>query len=409
MSEPIQKPTVLDVPADSLWRKMPMIGGVLAVVGLGGTFAAALGDNHARAWFSYLFAFMVCLSIALGGLGWILIEHVARAGWSVVIRRLTETAMATLPVFAILFLPIATLGFKDLYAWSHEGDKVHLAQRWFLTPTFFYARAAIYFVVWIALSRLLYGYSTRNDAEGADVSKRDALVRKMWSVAAPGILLWALTQSFAAIDWVMSLDSHWYSTIFGVYFFAGSSLSFFAFTTLVTFSLQRAGVMKEVNQEHFHDLGKYSFGWIIFWGYIAFAQFMLIWYANLPEETEFYLVRIHGGWEYISYALPIVHFFFPFFVLLSRHVKRNRFGLAFGAVWLVLMQIVDIYWLVIPNYGRFLDKPVAPTFTIAWTDVAALVGMAGAFLASYAWFLTRNKVIAINDPRLLESLAHENY
>jgi hypothetical protein len=388
---------------------MPAIGGVLAVVGLGGTLAATFGENHARAWFSYLFAYMFCLSIASGSLGWILIDQVARAGWSVVIRRLTETGMATIPVFAILFLPIVTLGFHDLFAWSHEGDKVARAQRWFLSPGFFYARAAIYFVVWIVLSRLLYGYSTRNDTEGADVSKRDALVRKMWAVAAPGILLWALTQSFAAIDWMMSLDSHWYSTIFGVYFFAGSILGFFAVVTLIAMSLQRSGVLKEVTTEHYHDLGKYLFGFTIFWAYIGFAQFMLIWYANLPEETEFYLVRIHGGWEWISYGLPIIHFFFPFLVNLSRHVKRSRMGLAFVAIWLLAMQLVDIYWLVMPNYGRFLEKPVASTFSIAWTDVAALVGMAGAFLAAYAWFLGKNKVIAINDPRLTESLVHENY
>ncbi len=409
MSDEIKKPTVVDVPPDSLWSKMPIIGAVCAVVGLGGTLAAAASEaTRARAMFSYLFAFEVCLAIALGALGWLLIELTVRAGWSVVIRRLTDTAMGTLPLFALLWIPIGTLGFHDLYPWTHETDKVLMAKRWFLNPNFFYLRAVIYFAIWIALSRVLYRLSIRNDTEGVDRSRRDQLVQKMWSVAAPGILLWALSQSFAAVDWLMSLDAHWYSTIYGVYYFAGSILAFFSFATLVTMSLQQSGLIKEATPEHFHDLGKYIFGWVIFWAYIAFSQFMLIWYANMPEETEFFLVRIHGGWQYLSYALPVIHFFFPFLFLLSRHVKRNRKALAFGAAWMLLMEVVDIYWLVMPNFGAH-GEGAPPAMSIAWTDLAALVGMFGAFIAAFSWLLTRNKVVAVNDPRLVESLIHENY
>jgi hypothetical protein len=177
----------------------------------------------------------------------------------------------------------------------------------------------------------------------------------------------------------------------------------------VTMSLQKAGLLKEATPEHFHDLGKYIFGFTIFWAYIAFSQFMLIWYGDMPEETEFFFARMHGGWLTLSYALPVIHFFVPFFFLLSRHVKRNRTGLALGAIWILLMEVVDVFWLVLPNYGAHEKGVVAPPMALAWTDVAALVGMFGAFIAAYSWLLTRNKVVAINDPRLVESLAHENY
>ena len=406
MSHAIEKPTVLEVPKDSLWTKLPMIGGALAVLGLGATLAATFGEGRVRAMFSYLWAYEFCLAIALGGLGWVLVSLVVRAGWSTVVTRVTETVMITIPLFALLWIPIGTLGHHALFPWSHETDELLLRKRWFLNDGFFYGRAVAYFVVWIVMSWVLYSLSTRNDTEGSDPTRRDQLVKRMWSIAAPGILLWALTISFASVDWLMSLDPHWYSTIFGVYFFAGAMLSYYSFTTLATMSLQKAGVLKEVTTEHFHDLGKYIFGFIIFWAYIAFSQFMLIWYANMPEETEFFLHRVQGGWEWVSYLLPVLHFFVPFLYLLSRHVKRSRTLLAIGAIWVLAMELLDLYWLVLPNFRLEGHDTV---LSVAWTDVAALVGMCGAFLAVFSFVLTRHKVVAVNDPRLLESLAHENY
>ncbi len=196
-----------------------------------------------------------------------------------------------------------------------------------------------------------------------------------------------------------------------VYFFAGSILVFFAFMVLATMGLQNAGVMKtSVTVEHFHDLGKFLYGFTIFWAYIAFSQFMLIWYANMPEETEFFMVRNTGTWHYISLSLPVLHFFVPFILLLSRHMKRNRKVLAFGAVWTIFTHLLDIYWLVMPNFGMHGEGPAHEAqFALTWTDFAAVIGMAGAFLAVFGYFITKNKVVAINEPRLMESLAHENY
>lgn len=410
MHHELKAPTDVEIPRTSLWTKLPILGGVLAVVGLGATLAIALGDHGDRAMFSYLWAFWVCLSIALGALVWVMIEHLARSGWSTSIRRVGESAAATMPLFALLFIPIVTIGFHDLYPWSHHTDAILEKKRWFLTPGQFYFRAALYFAVWIVFGWLMYSLSTRQDNETTPEGI-ERLTRRRWRLSAPGVLLFALTCSFAAIDWLMSLQPHWYSTIFGVYLFARSILSFFAFATLVVMLLQRSGVMSAVTTEHFHDLGKYTFGFTIFWAYIAFSQFVLIWYANIPEETEFYLVRLHGGWEVVSYALPIVNFFLPFFFLLSRNVKRRRIGLAAGAIWTLLMGLVDLYWLVLPNYGAHGGEGghAAPHLAVSWLDFAALFGMVGAFLAVFSFLLTRRKVMPVNDPRLMESLAHENY
>jgi hypothetical protein len=298
----------------------------------------------------------------------------------------------------------------ELSPWTHETDAILERKRWFLSTGFWWGRAIVYFVSWAVFSRFLYRTSVKLDTLGDNPAERDRLIKRTWAVAAPAILVYGLTQSFAAIDWVMSLQPHWYSTIFGVYYFASSMVAFFSVVILLAMALQRAGVLKTaITPEHFHDLGKFTFGFTIFWAYIAFSQFILIWYANIPEETEFYMVRLEGGWQYVSYALPVVHFFLPFLYLLSRHVKRARWPLAVGAAWMLLMHLVDMYWLILPNYGTHGESAHHAHLAVSWLDGAALVGMAGAFLAAFGVLLKKNKVLAINDPRLPESLAHENY
>ncbi len=408
-SHAVSKPTDISIPSTSLWAKLPMIGGVMAAVGLGATLAGAMGASRDRAMFSYLWAFEVALSIALGALGWVMIDHVSRTGWSIVIRRIAETIAVTLPLFAVLFIPIATLGYHSLYPWTHVTDEILLKKRWFLNDGFFYGRAIAYLVIWSGLSWFFYKNSTKQDSL-TDASARDVITRSMWKMAGPGLILWALTLSFQSIDWMMSLQPHWYSTIFGVYFFAGAILSFFAFTVLVSLGLQRAGVLKgAITAEHFHDMGKLVFGYTVFWAYIAFSQFMLIWYANIPEETIFYLVRLDGGWKWVSYLLPLLHFIVPFLFLLSRQMKRSRRMLGAAAVWVLVMQLVDMYWLILPNFGAHGEGAHQAHFAPNWSDATALIGVVGAFLGVFGYFLKRNKVIAINDPRLEESLAHENY
>lgn len=411
MSHAIEKPTDITIPASSLWAKLPVIGGAMAVIGLGATLAAAGGDNKGRAMFSYLWAFESVLALALGALGWVLINHAVKASWHVVLRRIAETVAVTLPVFAFLFIPIATLGFHELYPWTHADhiDEILARKTWFLTSGGFFARAALYFGIWCVLAWVLYSTSTKMDGE-TNPAAREAMVKRLVVVSTPGIALYALSQSFQAIDWMMSLQPHWYSTIFGVYYFAASILAFNAFLALLAMGLQKAGVLtKAITTEHFHDLGKYVYGYGVFWAYIAFSQFILIWYANIPEETEFYMVRVEGGWQYISYALPVLHFFVPFFYLVSRHVKRHRTGLAIACVWMLFMHLVDMYWLIMPNFGMHGGGHHEPHLALSYLDVTALIGMVGALMAVFGFFLNKNKAVAINDPRLGESLAHENF
>jgi hypothetical protein len=404
------KPTDITIPPNSLWAKMPMIGGGLAVVGLGATLAAGMGTGGDRAMFSYLWAFEIFLGLGLAAMGWLFIDHTVKSAWSIVVRRIAETMAVTLPLFALLFIPIVTIGFHSLYPWTHETDAILEKKRWFLSNGPFFTRAALYFIIWSALSWFLYSSSVKQDALGDKPAERDAITKKLWFVAAPGIAIYAVTQSFAAIDWVMSLQPHWYSTIFGVYFFAASIQAFFALMALIAMSLQRAGTLKDtITVEHFHDLGKFTYGFTVFWAYIAFSQFILIWYANIPEETVFYMTRLEGGWNWVSYSLPVAHFFLPFLMLLSRHVKRSRKGLAFAAFWTLGMYLVDMFWLILPNYGTHTEPRHEAVFALSWTDATALVGMGGAFFAAFAFFLNRNKVVAINDPRLPESLVHENF
>jgi len=403
----ITKPTDITVPAGSWFAKLPMLGGALGLIGLGAVLALGSGEHGDRAMFSYLWAFIIMLSLVLGALGWVLIEHAVRAQWSGVLRRIGETMIATLPLFALLFIPIATLGMHALYPWTHETDEVLEAKRWFLTVPFWLGRSVFYLVVWSLMGTIFHRLSVRQDSLGNNLAERDRISHTLRWMAAGGIFVWALTLSFGAIDWVMSLMPHWYSTIFGVYFFAASILSFFAFTTLIAMAMQNAGMLKSaITTEHYHDLGKYVFGFTIFWAYIAFSQFILIWYANIPEETEFFLIRVEGGWAPISYALPLVHFFIPFFYLLSRNVKRHRVGLALGCIWTLVMHCLDMYWIIMPNFGAHGGES---HFAPALSDFVALIGMGGAFLAVFGIFLKKSAVVCINDPRLDESLVHENY
>jgi hypothetical protein len=392
-------------PSSSLWGKMPIIGAVVGVAGLGAGLSQ-LGAHQNYVAHSYLFAFCAVLSIPLGALCFVLIQHLVRAGWSVVVRRVAEHAAWTVPLFALLFIPIF-FWTHDLYHWTHveQHDKILAHKAPYLNTGFWDIRAVVYFGIWIALAWFVRSTSMKMDA-GGDVKKH---VHALWKIAPIGIILYAFSQTFASFDWLMSLQPHWYSTMFGVYFFAGSMLGAYSFFVLVTLGLQKAGVMKQsVNTEHFHDLGKFVFGHTIFWAYIAFSQFMLIWYAGIPEEVEFFYHRAHPehGWATISYALPIMNFFIPFFFLLSRHVKRHRVGLAVGSAYAFVVHIIDVYWLVMPMAEG--GKTHFPGHLL-WVDVALWVGMFGLFFALFTFWLSKSKLIPVGDPRLMESLGHENY
>jgi hypothetical protein len=349
---------------------------------------------------TYLVSFALLLSLSLGALFFVMLQHATRAGWSVVVRRIAEGIACNVGPMAILAIPIVW-GMDHLYHWSHADavahDPVLAAKVGFLNPTFFVIRLAVYFAVWIVLSAVLRYTSVAQDASGDP-----KLTRRMEILSPPGLVLFALTINFAAFDLLMSLDPHWFSTIFGVYYFSASVVCFCAVMPKILAGLQSRGVLTNaVTVEHYHDIGKLLFAFVVFWAYIAFSQYMLIWYGNLPEETGWFLKRQTGDWAWVSLALLFGHFVIPFLILISRYVKRRPLLLAITGVYMVFMCWIDLYWLVVPEFS-----PGVARFGLL--DVFCFLGLVGVYSTVLYLNLARASLLPEKDPRLHESLAFEN-
>jgi len=389
----------LTLPAGHAWNRLPLVSGLVGIVFLAVSFALGVGRPD-QFYFSWLVAFMFFLSLALGGLFFVLTHYVTRASWSVVLRRLAENIMGTLPLFALLFIPIV-LGMHHLFHWTHADAMDHdvLLQRKaaYLNTPFFLIRAVVCFVCWTALALWFRSRSVKQDSSG-DVQTTLRLIQ----VSAPALFVFAITVTVASVDWMMSLDPHWYSTMFGVYYFAGSLVGIFAFMAIVAVAMRRAGLLGgTLTLEHLHDLGKLLFAFTVFWAYIAFSQYFLIWYGNIPEETVFYAKRAQGSWLTASKILMWGHFGIPFLFLMSRHIKRRPGLLVLGSAWMLVMHFLDLYWLVMP-----IHHPEGVHFSLL--DVSTFVGIGGLVLAVIGWQLRRRALIPIRDPRLAESLSFEN-
>ena len=393
------RPEQATIPPGHPWNRIPVIAAVCAL--LGAVACAILGAANPRQFFfSWLVSFLFFLSLALGALFFVLIQYAAQGGWGIVLRRIGETIFCTLPVMAALFLPVL-LGLHDIYEWSHADALEHDALlRWkapFLNVPFFLIRAALYFGIWSFIAILYY-----RGSRGQDVTGDPKVSARLRRLAGPSIIVLALTQTFASIDWIMSLTPHWYSTMFGVYFFAGSFVGFIALLSVVAAAMRGAGLADTViSAEHLHDVGKFLFAFTAFWAYISFSQFFLMWYANLPEETIFYRARMEGSWMNVSILLLVGHFVAPFLYLMGRNVKRNGATLAVGGAWLLLMHFVDLYWQVMPTLHPEGFRPSV-------LDVAALVAVGGCFVAAASWLMRRQALVPLRDPRIAESLAFEN-
>ena len=393
------RPDQTTIPTDHSWNRMPVIGAGVAVLGIVG--CAILGPGNPKQFlFSWLVSFLFFLSLALGALFFVLIQYASQGGWGIVLRRIGETVFATLPVMAALFLPLL-LGLGDLYSWAAHGAADHDALlRWkapFLNVPFFLIRAVLYFACWSFIALLYY-----RGSRGQDTTGDPRVSARLRLLAGPSIIVLALTQTFASIDWVMSLTPHWYSTIFGVYFFAGSFVGFIALLSVVGVAMRRARLLDTViSAEHLHDVGKLLFAFTAFWAYIGFSQFFLMWYANLPEETIWYKARMEGSWLTVSLFLMAGHFGAPFLYLMGRTVKRTGWTLALGGAWLLAMHFLDIYWQVMPTLH---PAGISPSIL----DVAALFAVGGCFLAAAGWLMRRQALVPLRDPRLAESLAFEN-
>ena len=387
--------------------KLILVGIVLAAIGVALGFVE--GDHLRHFQFAYLTAYAFVLTITLGGMIWLMIQHVVRAAWSVAVRRIAESVVRMMPLLALLFLPIlvpALMGKSALYIWLDEvfvaGDAEFMPTKQvvyhaYLNPTFFFVRLGVYFAVFIGLALFFTRNSLRQDETG-DLKT----TRKMEIASAPLIPLFALSLTFIGIDLFMSLDPHWFSTIWGVYLFAGGMMSFSSLLALLCMTYQKHGALKTViRTDHYHDIGKLMFAFIIFWSYIAFSQYMLIWYAHIPEEITFFDKRQNNGWEWISVTLIFGHFLVPFLGLLSKHVKRHKPGLAFWACWLLTIHLVDMFWIVMPNFSP--DHLPMPFMTIALA-LGLLAIVVGSALKSAAGV----SIVAARDPRLGDSLAYHN-
>ena len=394
---------------------------------------------------SYLVGYMGVLGICLGALFFTLLQHITRAGWSITVRRLSENISAALPVMLLLFVPVI-VGWQDLYHhWAHANhgpdgailqdgdpgfDRVRAGKAGWLNPTFFFVRVAIYFAIWIALATYFRRASLKQDETGDP-----AISLRLSRLAAPGLLLFALSTTFAAFDWIMSIDPHWFSTIFGVTYFAGAFMAFLAFTILLAKWLGTKGYLREaITVEHYHDLGKLLFGFMVFWTYTNFSQYMLIWYANLPEETRWFAARAAGGWGAIGTILVFGHFFLPFAFLMSRHVKRNGVLLSIGAAFLLLVHCFDMQFLILPSLGghdhgadaaghggehvsvaienglqRFPQDLAAYAHHIGWADFGCFVGLLAVVAGITLLNVRRSNLLPVRDPRLVESLNFQNF
>jgi len=372
-----------------------IVGAIFTVLFVIGFFV-----NRDQFFHSYLFAFSFWAGISIGALALLMLQHLTGGGWGLVIRRVLEAATRTLPLVLILFVPIV-LGAHHLYRWTdaHEVAEhpVLTEKSRYLNLPFFTVRAAIYFAIWLALAYFLNRWSLLQDRT-ADRK----YTKNMRVLSGPGMVLLVFTVTFSSIDWFMSLDWEWSSTIYGFIFVAAWSLSALAFTIAVMAKLSKQEPMNNVvAQLHFHDLGKLLLAMVMLWSYFAFSQFLIIWSGNLPEEIRWYLPRTHGAWGAIALAVIVLHFAFPFLFLLSRSLKRHAGKLVIVAVLILVMRLIDLFWMIEPNF-------TGAAFHFSWMDLVAPIAMGGLWLGVFARALTQRALIPINDP-LYETVLEQKH
>jgi hypothetical protein len=349
---------------------------------------------------SYMVAFAFTAAIGLGAFFFVMVQYLTGSAWSVTVRRIMENIMITLPVGALLFIPLA-FGLKDVYSWTNADivsqDHALRAKSGYLTEQFFVIRTYVYFLLWSIWIFSIYRQSTKQDTER---SVRQMHIASRWS--APGLFLVVVVGTAASFDWLMSIEPRWYSTIFGLYVLSGGGLAFMAAVTLICLGFRRAGILtNSINMEHYHDLGKWMFALTAFYTYIAFSQYLLIWYANLPEETFWYRNRSQGSWLWIALAMPFIRFIIPFFTLLCRPAKRSLKLLGLAAVWILVVEYVDLYWVVMPAYYK-----TGPQFH--WLDVATLAATVSICGLVFWGRFKRHKMVPVGDLRFEQGLHFEN-
>lgn len=397
---------------------------IAAVLGLTGDLL-----DSSRFWHAYLAGYMYITSIALGAMIFVLLQNVTSAGWSVTVRRIAELVSQTFPLLGVLALPLVAsvaLGRTELFYWANPTDPfvagtngnpgyhaygLMMGKTGYLNPTFFMIRMVIYFFAWILISRWALNTSLEQDRTGDP-----KLTNKLKKLSAPAIPVMALTLTFFAFDLLMSLDPAWFSTIFGVYYFAGGFGAFMALLGLMAKHFGEGGILKGfVRDEHYHDIGKLTFAFVMFWGYIAFSQYILIWYANIPEETAWYLERQHMPWARVE-VLFVLKFVLPFLALMSRHMKRVPGRLVIVGAWMLFMHLYDMFFLVMPSHLTTMHMLHASedaihafsAFPIGIFELLCTAGMLLVFAGGIAHQFSKHSLLAVRDPRMPETLTFHN-
>lgn len=395
--------------------KINRLGLLMAAVGAAGLAATYLtgGEHGAERFFAdYLIGFWYFAGISVTMMFFSALQYLARAGWSASVRRIAENYAGMVPVMALFALPLVANVFMhhgSIYEWTHDSAKTDpiISQKApYLNQTFFAIRMGLYVLAWFAMHRFIIGNSIKQDSAGSDITP----TRKNWKRAAPFVLLYAITITFAAFDLLMSLEPHWFSTIWGVYSFAGHFVSAITIVTITVVVLYNNGHLREyITAEHFHDLGKLMFAFSVFWAYIAFSQYFIIWYANLPEETIYFTHRLGHGWQYFGYALIVTHFVVPFMVLLRQDVKRKTNILIVAGIVILVSHFVDIVWIVMPAVGHHILEVEGVTLaTFGWQEFTGWLFFAGIFLILAMRNFKTNNAVAVNDPLLHESVEYHS-
>jgi hypothetical protein len=371
-----------------------------AVVGIAALLACAVGaaarpDQFFR---SYLLAFVFWNGLAIGAMAVLMLQYMTGGAWGIAIRRELEAATRTLPLTAVAFLPLL-FGLRRLYEWTDANavaaDEVLRKKALYLNTPFFVIRTAIAFAIWLGLAHSLNKWSAEQDRR-----PDPAVNRRLQLLSGGGLVLYALTTTFTSVDWVMSLEPHWFSTMYGVIFMVGQALGALALAAAAVVRLSSLEpVSGFLGGRHLHDLGKMMFAFTMFWAYVAFSQYLIVWSGNLPEEISWYLARFRGGWGWVGAAVLVFHFVLPFLLLLSRQANRNPRTLFGAAALLVVMRFVDVSWLVLPAFSK-------GAFRFDWMDLAAPAGLGGLWLAYYVKNLAARPLLPVNDPGFSEALAH---
>lgn len=379
-------------------EKLRTIGIALLIIGLLLGAVLFIADTH-RALYNYLLTFFFLLSISLGALFLVALEYLAGADWSVPIRRVVEFFAAGLPILLILSIPLL-FNIGSIFEWAHEeivaADKILMKKVPYLNTTFFIIRVFFCFALWILFYFLIIRNSKKQDTTGDQ-----KFTKKNIFLSAIFIPIFAITITIAGVDWLMSIEPHWFSTIFGVYVFSGSVVGTLAAVTLaVVLMMERGYLHPKMTKHHLYSLGGLMFGFINFWAYIAFSQFLLIWYANLPETTFYFIDRWETSpWLYVSILLIVFHFVVPYAVLLSQEAKMNPKKLKFISVWLLVAHLIDLYWLTMPSFHKHHGGEHGSPFLVL-LEIGLPVAAAGFFMLLLYYKSKKNNLVPVGDPKL---------